>query len=92
MEISKKIEEQTGITTRCTILGHVQRGGSPTVRDRVIASGMGYYAAQLLLEGNFNRAIALACDKIIDYDIDSALKIKKKFNLKLYKEALNISI
>lgn len=92
LEISKKIEEQTGITTRCTILGHVQRGGSPTVRDRVIASGMGYYAAQLLLEGNFNRAIALACDKIIDYDIDSALKIKKKFNLKLYKEALNISI
>ena len=92
-EIAKKINDETGIQARYTILGHVQRGGSPTLRDRVIASSMGCYAVNnIVLKNLTNRAIALSCNKVVDYDIDDALKFKKCFDEKLYANALEISI
>ena len=66
-ELSKRIEEATGIETRATVLGHVQRGGSPTVRDRVMASEMGYEAVKLLKDGIGNRVIAYRENKIVNY-------------------------
>lgn len=90
-EIAKKLEELTGIESRATILGHVQRGGNPTLRDRVVASEMGYYAVDLLDKGMSNRVVALKDNKIVDYDIKEALSMKKPFDEKLYKVADAIS-
>ncbi len=91
-EIAKRIEKETGIESRATILGHVQRGGSPTVRDRVLASEMGYHAVQLLLHGKSNRIVTIKSDKITDYDIEEALQMKKPFDRDLYEMAHKISI
>ena len=91
-EISKRIQESTGIESRATILGHVQRGGSPTLRDRVVASEMGYRAVKLLQEGLGNRVVAMSDGKIVDYDITVALSMKRVFNKELYDIALKISI
>lgn len=76
-EIADKIKESTGIDTRVTTLGHIQRGGSPLVRDRVTASRMGYKAVRLLADGHFNRIICMNGEVCIDYDIDEALDMKK---------------
>ena len=91
-EMAKKIEAATGVESRATILGHVQRGGSPTVRDRVMASEMGYYAVELLEKGIGNRVIGLKDGKVCDYDIQEALAMKKPFNERLYKIANEISL
>lgn len=90
-EIAKEIEASTGVESRGTVLGHVQRGGSPTVRDRVIASEMGYYAVQLLTKGIGNRVVAWQNNKIVDFDIQEALTMKKEFNMELYNIANSIS-
>lgn len=90
-EIAKEIEERTGIESRVTILGHVQRGGSPTLRDRVEASKMGYYAVQLLEQGIGNRVVGLKQGEVVDVDIQEALKMKKAFPADLYKMADEIS-
>lgn len=91
-EIAKKIEAATGVESRATILGHVQRGGSPTVRDRVMASEMGYYAVELLEKGIGNRVVGLKDGKVYDVDIQEALRMKKPFNERLYKIANEISL
>ncbi|UZT83271.1 6-phosphofructokinase [Caproicibacterium sp. BJN0003] len=91
-ELGKRIKNETGIETRVTILGHVQRGGSPTLRDRLVASEMGYRAAKLLYEGNSNRVVVMQNGKIIDLDITEALNKKREFNMELYKIAHVISI
>lgn len=90
-DIAKEIEEKTGVESRATILGHVQRGGAPTVRDRVEASRMGYYAVELLEKGVGNRVVGLKDGKVIDVDIQEALKMKKPFSEDLYKIADEIS-
>ncbi len=90
-EIAKQIERNTGVESRATILGHVQRGGSPTIRDRVAASELGYYAVQLLYEGKGNRVAGIQNNKIVDYDIQEALSMKKTFEYDLYKIADEIS-
>jgi len=92
VELAKKIEEETGVESRATILGHVQRGGSPTVRDRVLASRMGNRAVELLLAGKSNRVVTIQSDRITDYDIEQALSMKKPFDLDLYHTAHEISI
>ena len=92
IEMSKQIEEATGVETRATILGHVQRGGSPSVRDRVLASRMGHYAVDLLLSGKSNRVVAIQNDRVTDFDIEEALQMKKPFENELYRMALEISI
>lgn len=91
MELAKKIEERTGIESRATILGHVQRGGSPTVRDRVAASRMGHHAVRLLAEGIGNRVVGMQRGEVVDYDIQEALNMKKEFPHHLYEIAHDIS-
>ena len=91
VDIAKTIEKETGVESRATILGHVQRGGSPTIRDRVAASQLGYYAVQLLYEGKGNRVVGIQNNKIVDYDIQEALSMKKPFEEELYKIAGEIS-
>jgi 6-phosphofructokinase 1 len=90
-EIAKRIEDATGIETRATILGHVQRGGNPTVRDRVAASEMGYYAVELLEKGIGNRVVGMQKGEVVDYDIQEALSMKKEFPFDLYHIADEIS-
>lgn len=92
MEISDRIQRETGIESRCTILGHVQRGGSPTVKDRVIASSMGCRAVEVLINKSCSRVISAKCGEILDLDINQAINMKKEFNMSLYNDALKISI
>jgi len=91
-EIARYIQTRTGIESRATILGHVQRGGSPTLRDRVVASEMGNKAVTLLEQGVGNRVIALKDGKIVDFDITEALNMKRVFDTNLYEIAHTISI
>ena len=91
-EMAKRIQEETGVESRATILGHVQRGGSPTVRDRVVGSTMGCRAVELLKQGIGNRVIALQKGELVDYDIFEALNMTKTIDLDLYKLAHEISI
>lgn len=90
--IAEEIEAKTGIESRATILGHVQRGGSPTVRDRVIASRMGYHAVSLLKQGIGNRVVGMKGNDIVDYDINEGLAMVKPFDKQLYQIADEISI
>lgn len=90
-EIAQNIEKETGIEARATILGYIQRGGSPTVRDRVLATEMGYYAVKLLDEGKSNRVVVSRDDKIVDIDIREALEMKKSISMDLYNIAHIVS-
>lgn len=90
--LARRIEKECGVESRAVILGHVQRGGSPTVRDRVAASQMGYKAVQLLMQGIGNRVVVQKDDHIIDYDIYEALSMERSVNDELYKIAHEISI
>lgn len=76
-EVSKKITEGMALDTRVTILGHVQRGGSPTARDRMVATYMGHEAVQLLAEGKTCRVVALDGETVVNYDINEALAMHK---------------
>ena len=91
-DLAKYIEQRLGIEARATILGHVQRGGTPTVRDRVVASQMGYKAVELLNQGFGNRVVVMRDGKITDLDIDEALSMERVFDMELYKVAMTISI
>lgn len=89
--LAKEIQERTGIESRATILGHVQRGGAPTLRDRVAASRMGAYAVDLLEKGIGNRVVGMNRDEVIDVDIQEALSMKKPFPIDLYELSNKIS-
>ena len=91
-EIAKKIEAETGVESRATILGHVQRGGSPTARDRIMASQIGSRAVDLLTQGIGNRVVGIKDNKIVDFDIFEALKMTKTIDMKDYELAHEISI
>ncbi len=91
-EIAKYIEEKTGIETRATVLGHVQRGGSPTLRDRVVATAMGHHAVDLLVNNIGNRVCAMKNGEIVDFDITEALNMKRVFDDDLYRIAMDVSI
>lgn len=80
ISMARRIEAATGIETRATILGHMQRGGRPTCKDRYYASMMGAYATDILLEGKTNRVIGIQKGEIIDMDIDQALAMTKSIN------------
>lgn len=75
--MAQDIEKRTGISTTATVLGHIQRGGSPTVQDRLIASQMGFEAVKVLLQGKSNRLIVMQNNKITDIDIMEGLEMKK---------------
>ena len=77
--IAREIQDKTGVESRVTVLGHVQRGGSPTLRDRVLATEMGYHAVELLEQGIGNRIVGLKDGKVYDIDIQEGLAIKKPF-------------
>ena len=89
--MAKRIEAATGIETRATILGHMQRGGSPTCKDRVYASIMGAYAVDLLREGKSNRVVAYKNGKFVDFDIDEALAMKKDIDEYQYTISKNLA-
>ena len=78
--LAKRIEEATGIETRATILGHLQRGGSPTARDRVCASVMGAYAVDTIVKGGRNRLIGYKNGHVYDIDIEEAFSIQKSID------------
>jgi len=89
-EIARTLQEKTHIESRATVLGHVQRGGSPTLRDRVVASEMGYYAVELLEQGIGNRVVGMRDNKIVDFDIQEALAMKKPYDERLHHIAEEI--
>lgn len=91
-DIAEAIEQRTGVESRATVLGHVQRGGAPTARERVLSSEMGYHAVELLEKGIGNRVVVSRGNKIVDFDILEALGMKKVFNRRLYDIADAISI
>ena len=91
-EIANEIQARTGIDTRATILGHVQRGGSPTLRDRVNASAMGYHAVCLLEQGKYNRIVGMKGEHLVDYPVDEALEMTKTLDPVLIDVCNTISI
>lgn len=91
-DIANEIQARTGIDSRATVLGHVQRGGSPTLRDRVTASRMGYHAIELINKGIFNRVVATRAESIVDYDISVALSMYKTIDTTLLDISHAISI
>ena len=91
-EVADRVQEETGMDTRVTILGHIQRGGSPTARDRIIATQMGSYAVHALMEGKEKRIIAVQHGQIVDIEIEEALEMKKTLDEALYNAEQSISI
>ncbi|MCL2014553.1 MAG: 6-phosphofructokinase [Oscillospiraceae bacterium] len=89
--MARMIEEFGGVEARTTILGHVQRGGNPTVKDRVAASQLGYHAACLIDKGIGNRVVGFDRGEIVDHDIAEALEMKREFSNDLYDIAHEIS-
>ncbi|MDR1629107.1 MAG: ATP-dependent 6-phosphofructokinase [Oscillospiraceae bacterium] len=81
-----------GVETRGNVLGHIQRGGIPTYKDRYVASKMGEYAVNIIAEGATNRVVAIKNDKYVDYDIQEALKQPKSFELGDYETAMILSV
>ena len=89
--MAKRIEAATGIETRATILGHMQRGGSPTCKDRVYASIMGAKAVDVLLEGKTKRVIGYRDGEYVDFDINEALAMKKTISDYQYEISYSLS-
>ena len=91
-EIANTIIDKTDTETKVTILGHIQRGGTPTAFDRILASEMGSKSIELLLDNKSGRALGIKCNKVIDLDITEALNKEKQFDLTMYKNAKVLSI
>ncbi|WP_379965476.1 6-phosphofructokinase [Ectobacillus sp. sgz5001026] len=92
IDIGKKIQDATQFDTRVTVLGHVQRGGSPSAFDRVLASRLGSRAVELLLEGKGGRCVGIQNNKIVDEDIIEALSHKHVIDLDMYQLSTELSI
>ena len=92
LEMAKRIEEATGIESRATILGHTQRGGSPTVRDRVVASRMGAYAVEMLIDGKSDRIVRMKDNIITDIDIEEGLNQTKSISADLIRLTKQLAI
>ena len=80
MAVGEQIQKELGLDPRVTILGHIQRGGSPSAKDRVTATRMGYEAVRLLAEGQTNRIVCAAGEQIVNVDIDEGLAMTKTLN------------
>lgn len=91
VSMAKRIEAATGVETRATILGYMQRGGRPTARDRMMASVMGAYAVDLLCQGKSNRIVGERAGSLIDIDIDEALGMGKSVDDYEYRVSCNLS-
>lgn len=92
IEIGKQIEEATNFDTRVTVLGHVQRGGSPSAMDRVLASRLGARAVELLLEGQGGRCVGIQNNQLVDHDIIEALAKKHEIDAEMYQLSKELSI
>ncbi|HEY4544178.1 MAG TPA: 6-phosphofructokinase [Tissierellaceae bacterium] len=90
--IREELTSLTGVDTRVTILGHIQRGGTPSAFDRILGSEMGRLAVELLLEGKKGRALGIKDNKLINLDISKALDTKKELKFELYETAKQLSI
>ena len=82
-ELAHDIEKESGFECRAEVLGRIQRGGSPTARDRFLAGQMGVRAIELLIEGKGGRCVGLKGSQLVDYDIDDALKMKRDTHTEL---------
>ncbi len=91
-KFSKEVASITGMEVKHTVLGYIQRGGSPSALDRIIASRMGAMAVKVLLEGKSNRAISLRGENYIDDDMDNVLNTSLSFDIETYKTAMRLSI
>lgn len=91
-ELAKEIQARTGVESRSMTLGHVQRGGYATVKDRVMATRMGNYAVKLLMNNIGNRVVAAQKEEVVDFDIFEALNMKKSIDMELYDIAHEVSI
>lgn len=90
-KMADDIEKITGIEARATVLGYIQRGGSPSAFDRILASRMGGKAVEVLLEGKTARVVGIRNNKIIDMDIKEALNMEKEFDEELYNLSVDLS-
>ncbi len=90
--MARRIEAATGLETRATILGYMQRGGSPTAMDRYYASVMGAYAVDIMLEGKTNRVVGYSHGKFQDFDIEEALMMEKGIDEYQYEVAKMLTI
>ena len=91
-EFSKRLQSQTAYSVRSTVIGHIQRGGSPTMADRMLAAQFGNKAVRLLNDGIGDRVVGIRKNEIIDMDIIEAVSMKKKFNFELYQTLQMISM
>ncbi len=91
-EIAKEVEEKVGLSTRVTVMGHLQRGGAPTAYDRNIASLMGHHAVKLIMEGKSARVVGVKGIKVFDIDIDEALAMKRSIDLQMFELSKILSI
>lgn len=92
MEFAKQVKEATNFDTRVSVLGHMQRGGSPTAFDRVLASRLGARAVEILLEGRGGRAVGIENNQVVDQDIIEVLSTKHSVDLSLYNLSKELSI
>jgi len=91
-KFAEELKDAFNIETRVSVLGHIQRGGSPTASDRVLASRLGARAVELLMEGKGGRAVGIEKNDIVDYDIIEALSRKHKLDFDMYKLSKELSI
>ncbi|MEK5135125.1 6-phosphofructokinase [Bacillus sp. FSL W8-0645] len=92
VEFGKRIEEETSLETRVSVLGHIQRGGSPSAFDRVLASRLGAYAVELLLEGKGGRCVGIQCNELVHHDILDILDKKHTVDQNMYRLSQELSI
>lgn len=90
--MARRIEAATGIETRATILGYMQRGGNPTAKDRFYASIMGAYAVDIMLQGKTNRVVGYRHGEFVDYDIEEALQMEKGIDEYQYEVAQLLTV
>ena len=88
----KRIEDETGFETRANVLGHMQRGGSPTAQDRVLATRMGIHAVRLLMEGKGGLCMSTVKGEIVGLPIAEVLSHKRKVDTDLYEEAIGLRV
>jgi 6-phosphofructokinase 1 len=90
-DIAKEIAEISGIEPRVTVLGHIQRGGSPTPKDRILASRLGDFAVRQLLAGEANKACGIICGELVATDLAEVIRAKKELDMELYELALRLA-
>ena len=91
-ELAKILRETADIDIRYSVLGHVQRGGSPSARDRVIASQFGSRAVEVLLEGHGGKAIGMQKNQVVDYNLEDVFNDNNETDMKMYKLSQELSI